>query len=102
MARIGKIFEKIGMDMSGNHAISNTRKSAISDAVKLTSIETTAMSYMPVDIDVSPMDNSRTKKEGVGRTYKGCRDLYGFTVLFNKNRITSVCEFGRFNLSSVL
>ena len=77
-----KIFEKIGMDMPGNHAISDARKSAISDAVKLTSIETTAMSYMPVDIDVSPMDNSRTKKEGVGRTYKGCWDLYGFTVMF--------------------
>ena len=27
--------------------------------------------YLPVDIDVSPMDNSGTKKEGVGRTYKG-------------------------------
>ena len=28
--------------------------------------------YIPVDIDVSPMDNSKTKKEGVSRTYKGC------------------------------
>jgi hypothetical protein len=27
--------------------------------------------YLPLDIDVSPFDNSNTKKEGVGRTYKG-------------------------------
>ena len=26
---------------------------------------------MPVDIDVTPFDNSKTKKEGVSRTYKG-------------------------------
>lgn len=27
---------------------------------------------VPVDMDVSPFDNSKTKKEGVSRTYKGC------------------------------
>lgn len=27
--------------------------------------------YIPVDIDVTPFDNSKTKKEGVSRTYKG-------------------------------
>lgn len=27
---------------------------------------------VPLDIDVSPFDNSNTKKEGVSRTYKGC------------------------------
>ncbi|RKI36968.1 IS1380 family transposase [bacterium D16-51] len=27
--------------------------------------------YVPVDIDVTPFDNSKTKKEGVSRTYKG-------------------------------
>jgi len=27
--------------------------------------------YVPVDIDVTPMDNSKTTKEGVSRTYKG-------------------------------
>lgn len=27
---------------------------------------------VPVDIDVTPCDNSNTKKEGVSRTYKGC------------------------------
>lgn len=28
--------------------------------------------YAPLDLDVSPFDNSNTKKEGVSRTYKGC------------------------------
>lgn len=28
--------------------------------------------YIPLDLDVSPFDNSNTKKEGVSRTYKGC------------------------------
>lgn len=28
--------------------------------------------YVPLDMDVSPFDNSNTKKEGVSRTYKGC------------------------------
>ena len=27
--------------------------------------------YVPVDMDVSPFDNSKTSKEGVSRTYKG-------------------------------
>ena len=28
-------------------------------------------SMVPVDIDVTPMDNSKTSKQGVSRTYKG-------------------------------
>ncbi|HAJ3957502.1 IS1380 family transposase [Fictibacillus sp. Mic-4] len=35
--------------------------------------------YMPLDIDVSPFDNSGTKKEGVSRTYKG---VDGFAPIF--------------------
>ena len=27
--------------------------------------------YAPVDMDISPFDNSKTSKEGVSRTYKG-------------------------------
>jgi len=27
--------------------------------------------HIPLDVDVSPHDNSKTKKEGIGRTYKG-------------------------------
>ena len=36
-----------------------------------TAIKTETTQYIPVDINVSPMDNSRTGKEGVRRTYKG-------------------------------
>ena len=34
-----------------------------------------ANGLVPVDIDVTPMDNSKSKKEGVSRTYKGF-DVY--------------------------
>lgn len=33
--------------------------------------EESSVPYMPLDLDVSPFDNSGTKKEGVSRTYKG-------------------------------
>ena len=29
------------------------------------------LKYVPLDLDVSPLDNSKTKKQGVSRTYKG-------------------------------
>ena len=32
----------------------------------------TRHTYIPVDLDVSPFDNSKTKKKGVERSYKGC------------------------------
>ncbi len=36
---------------------------------------------VPVDIDMSPFDNSKTKKEGVSRTYKGmdgCAPIFAY------------------------
>ena len=38
-----------------------------------------AHAYIPLDIDVSPFDNGKTKNEGVSRTYKGCD---GFAPIF--------------------
>jgi hypothetical protein len=35
--------------------------------------------YLPLDVDVSPFDNSKTKKEGSSRTYKG---FDGFAPIF--------------------
>lgn len=35
--------------------------------------------YIPLDIDVSPMDNGGSRREHVGRTYKGCD---GFAPIF--------------------
>ena len=41
-------------------------------APALTPLETSCGSFLMLDIDVSPFDNSKTQKEGVSRTYKGC------------------------------
>lgn len=43
------------------------------DMLREMKIEPSALEngYVPVDIDVTPFDNSKTKKEGVSRTYKG-------------------------------
>lgn len=40
-------------------------------APAITPISTGIGEFVPLDIDVSPFDNSKTKKEGVSRTYKG-------------------------------
>lgn len=45
----------------------------------LTGVATPAGERIPLDIDVSPFDNSYTKKEGVGRTYKG---VDGYAPIF--------------------
>ena len=37
----------------------------------ITTIKEGISSYIPLDVDVSPFDNSGTKKENVSRTYKG-------------------------------
>ena len=40
-------------------------------AAEIGTISTSKGELAPLDIDVSPFDNSKTKKEGVSRTYKG-------------------------------
>ena len=42
------------------------------DMLLTNKIQPTALAngLVPVDIDVTPMDNSKSKKEGVSRTYK--------------------------------
>jgi len=49
-------------------------------AHQITAIPTEKGPLVPLDIDVSPFDNSKTKKEGVSRTYKG-HD--GFAPIFS-------------------
>ena len=41
------------------------------NAAALTPVKTERGEYLPVDVDVSPFDNSKSQKEGTGRTYKG-------------------------------
>lgn len=45
----------------------------------ITPIRTDCGSFIPLDIDVSPFDNSKTEKEGVSRTYKG---FDGYSPIF--------------------
>lgn len=40
-------------------------------APSITPLDTNIGQFIPMDIDVSPFDNSKTMKEGVSRTYKG-------------------------------
>ncbi len=40
-------------------------------AAGIGTVSTNKGEWVPLDIDVSPFDNSKTKKEGVSRTYKG-------------------------------
>jgi len=40
-------------------------------APQITPVSTSCGPFVPLDIDVSPFDNSKTCKEGVSRTYKG-------------------------------
>ena len=49
-------------------------------APPITAVETTAGAFVPLDLDVSPFDNSKTKKEGVSRTYKG---FDGYAPIFS-------------------
>ena len=48
-------------------------------APSISPIQTSAGSFAPLDIDVSPFDNSKTQKEGVSKTYKDCD---GFSPIF--------------------
>jgi hypothetical protein len=42
-----------------------------STAPQISPIEISCGNFVPLDVDVSPFDNSKTKKQGVSRTYKG-------------------------------
>lgn len=60
-------FDMIGDSLRGDILQANI------DMLREMKIEPSALEngYVPVDIDVTPFDNSKTKKEGVSRTYKG-------------------------------
>lgn len=60
-------FDMIGDSLRGDILQANV------DLLREMKIEPSTLEngYVPVDIDVTPFDNSKTKKEGVSRTYKG-------------------------------
>ena len=45
----------------------------------ITPVEINGKKYIPIDIDVSVLDNSKSKKEGVGFTYK---KVFGYSPVF--------------------
>ena len=48
-------------------------------AHNITALEVDGRRYIPLDIDVTPFDNTGSHRENVGRTYKGCD---GFAPIF--------------------
>jgi Transposase DDE domain group 1 len=71
------------IDLIGNRA-DMAIKDAGADLVRscapaISPIHTSAGDFLPLDMDVSPFDNSKTQKEGVSRTYKG---VDGFAPIF--------------------
>ena len=72
------------IDLIGNAADDILKRESIavirSKAPAITSIKTSAGEFVPLDIDVSPFDNSKTQKEGVSRTYKG---FDGYAPIFS-------------------
>ncbi len=60
-------FDMIGDSLRGDILQANI------DMLREMDIEPSALDngYVPVDIDVTPFDNSKSSKEGVSRTYKG-------------------------------
>lgn len=71
------------IDLIGNAANTIIKEESASmvfaKAPAITPIETGLGLLIPLDIDVSPFDNSKSSKEGVSRTYKGCD---GFAPIF--------------------
>jgi hypothetical protein len=58
-------------------------KAAVVDLLRLglsiSHLQTSVGDFIPLDMDVSPFDNSKTQKEGVSRTYK---DVDGYAPIF--------------------
>jgi hypothetical protein len=48
--------------------------------------------YLPLDIDTSVLDNSKTKKEGVSRTYQGCDGYHPIFAYLGKEGYMVDCE----------
>lgn len=72
------------IDVIGN-AFDSIIKEESADLIRHTAphispVQTNCGSFVAMDIDVSPFDNSRTSKEGVSRTYKG---YDGYSPIFS-------------------
>jgi len=60
------------LDLIGNQLRENILASNISMFTRYgVKVSANSEGYVPLDVDVTPFDNSRTKKDGVSRTYAG-------------------------------
>jgi len=60
-------------------------------SARLTPIAIDGRQYIPVDIDTSPLDNSKSHKEGVSRTYKQFDSCWSFKMQMHFERPTLNC-----------
>ena len=64
----------------------------------LTPIQTEVQSYLPVDVDTSPLDNSKSHKEGVSWTYKQFEGYHpAFSYIGREGYMLSSVNSGRGN-----
>jgi len=54
-----------------HHSLLEQANTQLLKTRKLGTINISGMTFTPVDMDVSPLDNTNSNKESVGRTYKG-------------------------------
>lgn len=67
--------------LNTTHLVIKSAATKLINLKKCTKIKTEMAQYTPVDLDVSPFDNSKTQKEGCGRTYKnhdGFSPMFGY------------------------
>ena len=71
--RLGKLAGKTGSLLAEESAkLLRTAGARIGPCHTLRTVDGREEELLALDVDVSPFDNSQTKKEGVSRTYKGC------------------------------
>ncbi|MCK5549610.1 MAG: IS1380 family transposase, partial [Hyphomicrobiaceae bacterium] len=81
------------VDAASIDFIANTRAPVTPITIRYgTSLRGAKHKYVPLDIDVFPMDNSGTKKEGVSYTYKGFNGYAPLAAYFGEEGWCLACE----------
>jgi hypothetical protein len=85
------------MAQNGDEIIEQLRESSANIIRKapLHGIWINGKKYLPVDIDTTAMDNSKTKKEGVSRTYRGFDGYHPIMAYIGKEGYLLDCELRR-------
>lgn len=82
-------------DMIGDSLRKDIQQANV-DMLREMHIEPTALDngFVPVDIDVTPFDNSKSNKEGVSRTYKGLTDMHQLWHISAQKDTSSILNCG--------